>query len=107
MKRRHTAARVLLGWYLITPPMIHDAADPAVIVGSNTKTPLRKWEIRGSFGNRADCGSAKHNRQKNESIREELRRWGVEPTPQVMDVFRFAYANAQCVSNDDPRLKPN
>ncbi len=87
MKLRHTAAVVLTGWFLITPPPLANGHfDPAAA--------LSKWKIEGGAGTREQCKETQA--VLSASAVKEKRPGDIE-----------AVKNAQCVSQDDPRLQGN
>ncbi len=85
MNPRRAAALVLVGWYLMVPPLSHDRT--AFI----TDAPLSHWRVEKAFDTAQDC--------ENYSTYF----WGLlKDQPTKQKIFR---RNAQCISTDDPRLK--
>jgi len=89
MKRRHAAALVLVGWYLIIPS---STLPPGVAYTQ----PLSKWAIVRGFDTADDCDDFlstffEDSRQK-----------------QALNMLEPAYRDymfAKCISTDDPRLE--
>jgi hypothetical protein len=98
MKLRHAAALALTGWYLMLPPTIPDSYEV------NQGAPLSQWTIRNTFPRNAGCENAKY-RMREQALAAQAehsatgRRGHGNP-----DVFCIR-CNAQCVAEDDPRLK--
>jgi hypothetical protein len=90
MNIRHASALALIGWYLIMPPI-------GVVDGRkqiDTEVPLWKWQHPPQvFSSSAECEQAKAAR-----IKEWSRFKGVA-------AFKQRAEAAQCVSQDDSRLK--
>jgi hypothetical protein len=81
VRLQHAAALALVGWYLLVPP--HPTTDPTK--KSDPSAPLTAWTQIWVFDSASECQKAAvkiHNDK--------------EP----------ALNAAQCVSTDDPRLKP-
>jgi hypothetical protein len=96
MKPRHTAALVLVGWYLLVP---HDMLQ---------SPPVSDWEHYASYDTAKECESAKSELGREAVKSERLN--GCETTdPHLSTVchYDFAKENAQCVSTDDSRLNGN
>jgi hypothetical protein len=103
MKPRRAAALALIGWYLMTPPMVcrSGTAQECPNIGcafcqSNSQTPLREW-IRvpdtKEFEYKTDCQRAISN-----GCRSEVEADGT--TSLEGDL-----CGADCIAADDPRLK--
>ncbi|HYA35912.1 MAG TPA: hypothetical protein VEF03_09835, partial [Candidatus Binataceae bacterium] len=56
MKLHHAAALALVGWYLITPPVVFDAQSKSTQVDQNA--PLSQWKVRERFEKQKDCEEA-------------------------------------------------
>jgi hypothetical protein len=76
MNPRHSAALVLLVWYLLVPP--EDARYP------NKPAPLSRWTRSGNFQSAEKC---------DEHLESQLDRHDVK------------FIGATCIASDDPRLK--
>ena len=84
MNLRHAAALALAGWYLITPS------------GSST------WQIIGAFDTAAEC-----EKTRSEALKTTPGYAATNPaSPEGWIALGLALA-AECVSDDDPRLKAN
>jgi hypothetical protein len=86
MKLRHTAAVVLTGWFLITPPLANGHYD--------LSAALSKWKIEGGAATREQCNETK-TLLSSRAVKEN-RPSDIEATKSV-----------QCVPMDDPRLQGN
>jgi len=100
MKPYHAAALALVGWYLMIPPTVPETHQV------NKSVPLSQWTIRRTFPHNQGCEAAKFNLRKqalahNAEVDATGRRRVVDP-----DLF-CVLCNAQCVEDNDPRLKPN
>jgi len=95
MKVRHTAAIVLIGWYLMLPPI--DALQIRSSKDGHSHTidwkipgnppPLSAWSIDGRYATDSACRDAKHK-----AI--------LTVPPNAVAPWKMA----QCVATDDPRL---
>jgi hypothetical protein len=111
MKLSHTAALVLIGWYLIMPPILHrqkakgsptdhllwldmpDGTEGAVA----DSAPLSQWSINSTYDSGKACEQAKlaltgHDKRTPPLDRDAM-------------LLRWAHADLVCVATDDPRLK--
>ena len=87
MKRRHAAALVLVGWYLMVPPTGRD------FPMGNVDAPLSQWLKRPTvYRDKDEC----------EHVLDRHRRLTNAKNRQTAVNF---YKQAQCVSADDSRLK--
>jgi hypothetical protein len=99
MKLQHAGALVLMGWYLISPP-VNLVPRRGYIV--NHAAHLGYWKIRGSYESSADCDDAKgamlmlaaDNPAKMPEDFSDL-------SPEVMGEVTGSLV---CVAADDPRL---
>jgi hypothetical protein len=87
MKLRHTAAAVLAGWFLITPP-------PQANGHYDTSAPLSKWKIEEGAGTKEQC------RETRALLSSRALKEGRSGDAEEAK-------DAQCVSMDDPRLEGN
>jgi hypothetical protein len=100
MAIRHAAALALVGWYLMVPPAIPGTGQV------NQSAPLSQWTIRHLFPRNEGCEAAK-SRLHQEALAAqtqndaEARRGLRDPDSHCI------LCNAQCVAENDPRLKPN
>jgi hypothetical protein len=85
---RHAAALAIVGWYMMMPPSGRDFPT------GNVDAPLTQWSKRATtFRDQAEC----------EHVLDRIRRNTNAKNKQ--SAVRY-YKQAQCVSADDPRLKP-
>jgi len=102
MKARHAAALALVGWYLLTPPVMRKGQ---IVIGGrlfSEEAPLSLWNNQASFDSATGCEAARHSPESFHapaSVDEKERRW-------VEENFGTLLQYAKCVSTDDPRLKP-
>ena len=88
MSIRHAAALALVGWYMMMPPTGRDYPM------GNVDAPLTQWKKRATvYRDQAEC----------EHVLDRIRRNTNAKNKQT--AVRY-YKQAQCVSADDPRLKP-
>jgi hypothetical protein len=94
MRFGHASALALLGWYLMVPP------SPGKF---DTNAPLAQWkqDQKIVFNTATSCEQHRNNAIKYLAANKEQ-----------IDKVRVAYfirlyQSAQCVANDDPRLKEN
>ena len=103
MKLRHASALALVGWYLI--------AWPLKSTGYLDKTaPLNTWQVENVFDSKRDCEADRYKPYLS-SERELKRFLSSHPEAAKMIAARLRVRHdqmtaAQCVSSDDPRLKP-
>ena len=119
MNSRHAAAFALVGWYLITPPLMLEsngvfqfqdgkkleelAKDPHF--APNPNQPYSKWEIVSSYSDKSQCEEERQRLKQFAETRiaqrrgERERRWGM-----VME-FDQKFMLAICIASNDPRLK--
>jgi hypothetical protein len=100
MKLRHAAALSLMAWYLMVPPRIPNTGEV------NKSVPLSQWIIRRSFPRNQGCEAAKDRLQKQGLANQaEVDAMG-RRAPHNPE-FHCVLCQAQCVADDDPRLKSN
>ena len=88
MSIRHAAALAIVGWYMMMPPTGRDYPM------GNVDAPLTQWKKRATtYRDQAEC----------EHVLDRIRRNTNAKNKQT--AVRY-YKQAQCVSADDPRLKP-
>lgn len=87
MKLCHAAALVLVGWYLMMPPLNRNLPD-----GVDTDAPLSRWVYLGSFDTASECNEF--------ALRSasEYKAAGDKESEILMFLDR-------CIATDDPRLK--
>jgi hypothetical protein len=90
----------LIGWILMVPPLIPNSHEV------NNSAPLSQWVQRRTFPHNQGCEAAKERLQKlglaNQAEGNATGKRGPH-NPQ----FHCPFCQAQCVSEDDPRLKSN
>jgi hypothetical protein len=102
MKLRHAGAFALMGWYLMSPPVMRIPRRGFVV---NPAAGLGYWKIRGSYESSSDCDDAKgailmlaaDNPAKMPEDFSDL-------SPAVMSEVT---GSLLCVSTGDPRLNSN
>ncbi len=88
MSIRHAAALAIVGWYMMMPPTGRDYPM------GNVDAPLTQWKKRATvYRDQDEC----------EHVLDRIRRNTNAKNKQT--AVRY-YKQAQCVSGDDPRLKP-
>jgi len=91
---RHTAAMVLVGWYLMVPPVVCEKGK----CNAELNAPFSQWHrSKKSAGSESDCEEArpKVRAAVDKAIKD------VSARPE----YDKALAAGLCVSSDDPRLK--
>jgi hypothetical protein len=91
MKIRQVAGFALVGWYLMTPPLLTGAHPPDVLF--DLHAPTSKWSRLRTYSTATDC--QKEIETMNNLREEWARRHDTEPVR----------TNARCVASDDLRLK--
>ena len=97
MNLRHTLAIALMGWLLMVPPVTPGTREV------NKSAPLSEWTRRRSFPQNEGCENAKYQLRKQASAVQAEETMG--ETRQIDPNEFCATCNAQCVSEDDTRLK--
>jgi hypothetical protein len=96
LKPRHAAALVLVGWYMITPPISYDTkATPWI----NFKAPLTEWTIIEKYQSKEDCVHALSGR---DHLAEQA---GKRGDVETKESWRQAFSKARCSAEND--LLPN
>jgi hypothetical protein len=96
MNLRHATALVLVGWYLIVPPVrVHDGQRGPEL-GPVPSAPHSEWWKSKMIGSLAEC-QQKLDRMLYQSYHD--------PIPAEVAASEAAIRLAECVSTDDPRLK--
>jgi hypothetical protein len=54
-KLRHAAALALVGWCLLTPPVVSGGGT----IYADRSVPLSKWEIQSAYNTKQDCEKVK------------------------------------------------
>jgi hypothetical protein len=97
MNLRHAAALALVGWYLMVPPAIPGTGEV------NLSASLRQWTIRLLFADNQGCEAAKASLHQQE-LAAETERDALSQRLRNPELHCIL-CNAQCVPQDDPRLK--
>jgi hypothetical protein len=101
MTIRHAAALALAGWYLMVPPRVPGTGEV------NRSVPLSQWDIRRKFPHNQGCEAAK-SRLHDQALAAETQADAAGPhRAERNPELRCILCNAQCVEDDDARLKPN
>jgi hypothetical protein len=96
MNLSHATALVLVGWYLIVPPVrVHDGQRGPEL-GPVPSAPRSEWWKSKMIGSRAEC-QQKLDRMLYQSYHD--------PIPAEVAAGEAAIRLPECVSTDDPRLK--
>jgi hypothetical protein len=100
MNIHHAAAMSLIGWILMVPPWVPNTHQV------NKSAPLSQWVKRRTFPKNEGCEAAKDRLQKaglaNQAEVDTMGRH--RPHSEEL---HCAFCQAQCVAEDDPRLKSN
>ena len=101
MNLRHAAALALVGWYLMVPPPIPGTARV------DQSAPLSQWKVRRQFPHDQGCEAAKA-RLREQALAAQTQNDAADPRRGERNPEqRCILCNAQCVAQDDPRLKSN
>jgi hypothetical protein len=100
MRLHHTAALVLVGWYLITAPV----SDHGAIIYQDA--PLSQWTKSLRLNSESDCEA-----KRQEAIDNSQDSVALVPNSEVDEDSKRDAANAvnqavvsRCIADDDPRL---
>jgi hypothetical protein len=96
MTSRHAAALALVGWYRMTPPLVHREPDETAA--------LSGWSIGRAFDTAKECED--YRSWSQERTKSEMPNGGVHPV-NTKQRFAEGILLSQCVASDDPRLKEN
>jgi hypothetical protein len=98
VRLRHSVALALVGWYLVVPPTTTSSGGMML----NPHTPLRLWQIQGTFVSKPDCENAL-SEYTSDPENNPFYRAATDP------IARKALAQekiiADCIASGDPRLK--
>ena len=112
MSPRGAAAIALVGWYLLTPPVLQSApGQPSKVLPLST--PIAKWTVTEVFDTADSCNSARHKHYQEGSdnldkMKTDAGHSFLQNKPDEAAEFIAlgnAFMNAVCVATDDPRLK--
>jgi hypothetical protein len=101
MRPRHAAALVLVGWYLMTPPL-----------GKNNlfdyDASVSRWTIQHVFDSAADCDLVRsrwrERAQRMGKAWSEKKKLAPEDEKITLGQF-YDFGDCECIATDDPRLK--
>lgn len=105
MKLRHATASVLVGWYLLIPPVFSPmGGHPRAF--NDLSAPLNRWDIWAKFDSNTTCAKEKE-RIQNEAPRrlKFAHEHPDQDTNGNIVAVAEAWQRAQCVAADDPRLR--
>jgi hypothetical protein len=100
MSVRHAAALAIVGWYLMVPPAIPGTAQV------DQSAPLSQWKIRRTFPHNQGCETAKA-RLHDAALAAQTQNDAMNPRRGGIPALHCILCQAQCVAEDDPRLKSN
>ena len=107
MARRHALMIALLGWVLLSPPMlsVNKPYKPFV----DLKAPLWQWKIEKTFDSASQCEREKRKRQRDSRESEERdlslgARNDAQLDHETIATYE-ATAQMKCTSMNDPGLK--
>ena len=111
---RHAAALALVGWYLMVPPF-RSGWFSSSATELDTKAPLSRWRVIGSFDEVASCYYMRkeYRRVLHDPPGAELGSLNTIGDPDTSaailkseknDVVRKRLDSAKCFAADDPRL---
>jgi hypothetical protein len=90
----HSAATVLLGWYLLLPPGQTGGGGDVVV---DAEAPIGRWKSSHAYDSAAECERAKESMLKSLGALAESKNRGERTTLTALPL-------SQCVASDDPRL---
>jgi hypothetical protein len=104
MKPRHAAALALVGWYLMSPPIVIQGGKAKI----DSDAPLSKWRTMDyddwAYDKKSEC------EQANANLHVLAEREKEHPVPGVsaeLNDRSYVYrTNQHCISTKDPRLDP-
>ena len=99
MSFRHAAALALVGWYLMSPPVMRI---PRMGLRVNPTASMGYWKIRGTYQSLFDCEDAKRAMLTlAEGDPANMPDAFADLSPLIM---RAVTQSSVCISSDDPRL---
>jgi hypothetical protein len=98
---RHAAALVLVGWYLLAPPVYKpkDSAESPFKPFTDLAAPLSAWTNYGGFDSASDCTSERAQR-----VARAERDAAIPSKTNAAVAIIESWQHMECVSTDDPRL---
>jgi hypothetical protein len=105
MNPRHCAALMLVGWYLLIPP-VFSAMGGHPRAFNDLKAPINRWDIQGTFESDASCETERARILKEAPLRIQFAHEHPDQDQNGnIEAVAEAWQLAQCVASDDPRLK--
>jgi hypothetical protein len=99
---RHASALVLVGWYLMLPPVNPNN------LSVDSDAPIAQWEIGNSFDSASQCDAlrlqvraASNSRARYDDAKSQ------QHPPLSYSEWQKRLKAAVCIATDDPRLKGN
>ncbi len=90
MKLRHPAALVLASWFLMTAPAI-----------KGNDAPFAQWTTAGTFNSLDECEKA-----RQALFQRGQKTLGIREASIGQKLVAKIEVSAQCITSNDPRLKP-
>ncbi len=104
MTTRHIAVLVLVGWYLVAPPLMYDAQRKET--GKVAEwLPLSEWENLRPFTTARECQDYRENQIAWLLKNPELGRSRSSEEQRHLDAHRQQLNLSQCIAGGDRRLK--
>ncbi len=94
MKPRHAAALVLVGWYLMVPPLYRTGAKWK----PDLNAAISEWQLVDSYDSADACKQGLTNRL-------QVMQQGAFANPSRRADAIFQLQTGQCSATDDPRLR--
>jgi hypothetical protein len=99
MKLRHATTLALVGWYLMSPPVMRIPRRGSIV---NHTAHLRYWKIRGSYESFGECEGAKGAMLKSAAENPaKMPEDFIDISPTVLGEVTESLV---CIASDDPRL---
>jgi len=108
MNPRHAAALlVLVGWYLLIPP-VFSAMGEHPRAFNDLNAPLSRWDIPASSESNANCEKEKERIRNEAPLRLKFAHEHPDQDQNGnIAAVAEAWQRAECVATDDPRLNRN
>jgi hypothetical protein len=100
MNPRHAAALALVGWYLMSAPLVGNRPD--------VKARFSKWTIEHVFDSARDCDTLRGRWRERASRITDAVNQHTKLSPEDAEVTieaLYEMGSCECVASDDPRLK--
>ena len=105
MNQRPPAALVLVGWYLLIPPVFSPMGNhPRAF--NDLNAPLNRWDIQASFDSETSCLKEKERIRNEAPLRLKFAHEHPDQdrNGNIVAVAE-AWQQSECVATDDRRLK--